>query len=247
MNITHISYLLRAYFIENKRMLLICCLATFAVLAWVYSTTTYPELSVALPYIFMLIIAGRFFQSSLKKNNTIHFFNLPVTSGEKLTSAIIVLIISSIILYLLAVGGAYTGHYFIRPILFPEASMSFYNGNVISVWETIRMNFEFYLYLVALIAAFLFGSIYFKKKAILKTICLGGGFLFAISLYNLLLIFIAFGSTEMFISSEYSFEITSKSSMLHVSFYNHFIYILPCFLILFFLSLTYLRLKETEV
>jgi hypothetical protein len=245
MNITHISYLLRAYFIENKRMLLICCLATFAVLAWVYSTTTYPELSVVLPYIFMLIIAGRFFQSSLKKNNTIHFFNLPVTSGEKLTSAIIVLIVSSIALYLLAVAGAYTGHFFLRPVLFPGASMQFYNG--VSLWETIRMDFEFSLYLVASIAAFLFGSIYFKNKAILKTITLGGGFLFAVSLYNLLLIFIAFGSTDMFIGGEYSFELTSRTSMLHTSFYDFYRYIIPCILSLFFLSLTYLRIKETEV
>ena len=245
MNITHIKYLLRAYFIENKKMLLICCLATFVVSTWGYSISTYPEFMPMLPYFCTLIIAGRFFQSSLKKNNTIHFFSLPVTSGEKLTTAIIVLIISSIGLYLLAIVGAYTGHCFIRPILFPEASMRFFHD--MSLWETFRMDFEFSLHLVASIAIFLFGSIYFKKRAILKTICLGGGFLFAISLYNLLLIFIAFGSSEMFISSEYSFEITSKSSMLHFSFYDHFIYILPCFLILFFLSLTYLSLKETEV
>jgi hypothetical protein len=246
MKITRINHLLRAYFIENKKILLIFSLATFATLAWVYTVSTYPELTLALPYFFMLFIAGRFFQSSLKKSNSTHFFNLPVTNGERLASALTILIVSSIALYILAVAGAYIGHHFIRPILFPEANMRFYNNDM-SVWSTIAINFEFTLYLVAAISIFLFGSIYFKKKAFWRTIACCGLFLFAVALYNMILLLIAFGNMNMFIGGDYTFDITSRSSMLHTSFYDILIYIILCILTFFFLSLTYLRLRETEV
>jgi len=245
MNITHITDLLRAYYIEHKKRLFIFCLATFAVMVWGYSASALPEISIFVPYFFLWILAGNFFQYSLKKNNTAHFFNLPVTAGEKLTAAIIVLLILGIVLEISGFAGAFTGRVLIRPIL--------YSGNSVmltyrmSLWDSFGMFWEGNLYFVATLSVFLFGSIYFKTKAFLKTLVCGIGFLMGIALYNMILLLIVFGTCTPFTSGEYSFELVSETNLLHDSFYAVWTYIIPVAATLFFLSLTYLRLKETEV
>jgi hypothetical protein len=240
MNITRIINLFRAHFIERKRMLLILSIIAFAV-ATLDSINGLLEQSVALFFIFLIVIAGMFFQSSLKRNNSVHFFNLPVTAGEKLVNAIVVLITLTIVFQIIMVAGAYTGYYLIRPAFNIEASGFIVDGISIlklNIWDS-----EGYVLFAAALSVFLFGSIYFKRMAFLKTLAIGAGFFIVIFLYNLLLISIAFGNSL----GEYSFYDTRRVQMLHASFYEGFEYIIPIMITLFFLSITWLRLKETEV
>jgi hypothetical protein len=72
----------------------------------------------------------------------------------------------------------------------------------------------------------------------------GMGILFGISLYYLALFFITFKTTRPTFPME--IHIPQDIPQHSLFWQNHF-YIIPIALILFFLSLTYLRLKETEV
>jgi len=236
MNIFNITNLFRAYFIENKKMLLLCSIITFASLACGFTDNSMPEFSPVLPWLILLWIAGTFFQPILKRNNSTHFFNLPVSTGEKLLSATCLIIIMGCILFLLSLAGAYTGRYLIRPLIYFK-SMEFPN----TIIECLNFNIDAITYFGAALFGFLFGSIYFKKNAFWKTLVSGLGVLFGIALYSLALISIAF-STK-FENSDYPININLGD----YQFVQNYHYIFPLVLLVFFLFLTYLRLKETEV
>ena len=245
MNITRIINLFKAYFIEYKKKLLILSIIIFAV-AMLESIDGLLEFSVALHFGILIAVAGMFFQPSLKRNNSTHFFNLPVTAGEKLAHAIVVLVTLTVVFHIITVAGTYAGYYLIRPIFNTGVNRFVVNG--MSILEESIWYLEVYFLFAAALSTFLFGSIYFKKMALFKTMAFGVGLLLIIlPLYNLLLLFIAFGSSAPFTGGEYSFEITSSVNMLHTSFYEGYTYIILSVITLFFLSLTYLRLKETEV
>jgi len=194
------------------------------------------EISILFPYLFLFVVAGIFFQSSLSKNKSAYLFNLPVTTGEKLCSAMVALMTVGVIFHILMVVGTYTGYYFVRPIFHDRTNIF-----VTNVWSILKMSFgalDYYLLFAAVGSTFLFGSIYFKKLALLKTFSLGIGCLLIIQLYNSLLLFITFGIST---------PNTTRLSMLNVAFYGEYSNAVFAIITLFFLSLTYLRLKETEV
>ena len=217
--------------------MLICSLIVFGVMAYGFTVSRMPEISPLIPFVILMWIAGTFFQSSLKKNNSTHFFNLSATSCEKLVNAIVILVLLAAIFQIFIIAGSYTGYYLLRPIFVSNEARWIANGKP-EVWEQIFMFKEAYWAFFVALSAFLFGSIYFKKNAFIKTIGIGIGGMFAIAIYSLLLVFIAFG------------EKSYQSANINVN-YNHFLlnygYIFCIALIVFFLSLTYLRLKETEV
>ena len=236
MNLTRISHLFRAYFIENKRRLLIACLAVFAAAVLDFTISYDADLSAIFASFVTFVLAASIFQPSLKKNNSTHFFNLPVTTSEKLSSAIVVTTVFTIVILLLHSAGAYTGYYGLRPILNPEAHSMYIDKNlpVVELWDTQK-----YLYFAAVLSVCLFGSIYFKKNAFWKTFAAGIGFFIGVICYQIVLIRIAFGNLNDYVTG-----LTVKIRDFEFIANYHTI---PIVLILFFLSLTYLRLKETEV
>jgi hypothetical protein len=238
MNITNIINLSRAYFIENKKTLLIQCLCVFGIGVIGFSISGMPEITPFIGHFVLLIVASRFFQSYLKKNNTTHFFTIPATSFEKFIHAIIMLIIVGIIFQILMFAGACIGHYSILPLFRTEI-----NTHGFSFLGIIIMDCKGYLYLVVALSVFLFGSIYFKNKTLIKTFCVGFGLFFGTAMLFLILLRIIFFDlrnidTELFNSININLAPIFEA--------NHY-YIIPIVLIVFFLSLTYLRLKETEV
>lgn len=246
MNITHVKHLFRAYLIENKKWLLIFCLVIFGMFTWGFSVSAMPEIAPVMPFIFTFVIASRFFQPSQKKSNATHFFTLPVTAGSKIASAISIILIFGIIFHIIGFAGAYTGRFLIRPMLFSDIMELTYRFNLRDLYV---MTPEWYLFYAVVTSVFLFGSIYFKKNAFWKTTACGIGFLMSVALYNLLLQFIAFGTWELTtIDSGISFDLISKMNIFHISFYGEYIaYGILSITTLFFLFLTWLRLKETEV
>jgi hypothetical protein len=236
MNITRITHLFRAYFIENKKMLLIGCLIVFAAAIVDLTLSYHAELSPIAAFFIIFWTAGRFFQPSLKRNNSTHFFNLPVSAGEKLIVVIVITLVFSIVIALLFQAGAYTGYYAVRPILNPVES-NMYQERGLSVNDL--WNIQEHLYFAVVLFVFLFGSVYFKKNAFWKTFACGTGFFIGIGLYLLALLRLSFGNISE-IGAETTVGLRDYSFLEN----NHFI---PIALILFFLSLTYLRLRETEV
>ncbi|MDR2971277.1 MAG: hypothetical protein LBU83_05025 [Bacteroidales bacterium] len=245
MNILNITNLFRAYFIENKKTLLICCLISFGLLAFAFTVNTMPEILPITPYIITLWFAGSFFQSSLKKNNSTHFFNLPVSNAEKFIHSVLTIIIIGAVIHLLSFAGAYTGYYLIHPLL--NNNIEEYQwivNNKIAVWDQLLMQKEAYWTYSVGGTALLFGSIYFKSKAIIKSVGSGLGILLGISFYFLALISITF---RALFNAEPLYRSSININFSDTPFLQEYYFLIPIALIVFFLSLTYLRLKETEV
>jgi hypothetical protein len=245
MNITHLRHLFRAYLIESKRTLLICSLISFGLLALAFATNAMPEILPITPYLITLWIAGSFFQFSLKKNNSVHFFNLPVTTAEKFIHAILTTLLIGIGIHLIAFVGAYIGYYLIHPLLHINIDKARWIANdKMSIWNQLIMHKKAYWFYGASLAALLFGSIYFKTKAIVKSLSSGLGFLFGIALYFWALFSITFWKD---INSIHQYNGSMDFNLADSPFWYEHYYIAPIALIVFFLSLTYLRLRETEV
>jgi len=241
MNAMRIINLLRGFFIEHKKMLLICSLIVFA--AAILDATFSYELELSVITLFIPFwIAGIFFQPLLKQNNSTFLFNLPVTARERLVNAVVVTTILVIITHLLFYVGANTGHYGLRLLLNPEAENLYARG--FSIFD---FDWHYYVFYFAVLFAFLFGSIYFKKNAFWKTLLCGTGFSLGVLFYNLALLFIVFKSTNMSVAPQYTFVNPMNLNILNSSFWQGYFDIIPIALILFFILLTYLRLKETEV
>ena len=231
MNITHIINLFRAYLIENKRILLIYCLITFVVTILGFSTNSLQVLAILVPYFILYWVAGTFFQSTLKRDNSTHFFTLPVTALEKFIHAVAVIIFLGVILLALEIAGAYIGAYLLRPL---------YNIGPI-VWQMDKSIYKLISFdALSTLSLFLFGSIYFVKNAFIKTWATVSGITIGAIIYFVGLVFLVFGnignignSVSINLANPYLFE-------------NYF-YLISIAFALFFLSLTYLRLRETEV
>jgi hypothetical protein len=169
-----------------------------------------------------------------------HTFTLPASAIEKFIHAIVIILVLGIVFQAIALAGASIGRYLILPLLRSEIhtfGYSFLSLNILTC--------DGYLMYSAFLSVFLFGSIYFNRNALLKTFGIGLGFFFGFALYSLGLLYIAFGTIEN-APENFSFELAS-SSPLHTSFWDTHYYLIPIAIIVFFLSLTYLRLRETEV
>jgi len=242
MNITRIKHLFRADFIEHKKRVILGSIICFVALAWGFAQYSGPEISPVVPFVFLLGIAGFSFQSSLKKNSTTHFFNLPVTAGEKLVNAIAVILTFCIIIYAASLAGSYIGYYIFHPLINPNGGHPAYI-NAISqkgIFNYLLLQHpQTYLYAAAALSTFLFGSIYFKKNAFWITAAIGLGFFMCMAFYMIVLLYVAFGNFET-IGSDVSIQLRNFG---FIKDYR----IIPIAITVFFLSLTYLRLRETEV
>jgi hypothetical protein len=245
MNIIRLTHLFRAYLIENKKTLLICCLISFGLLAFAFSINAMPEILPVTPYFIILWLTGSFFQFSLKKNNSAHFFNLPITTAEKFTHAILTILLIGIVIHLLAFAGAYFGYYIVHPLLHNNIDEYRWIANDrMSIWKQLTfLKGTYWVYGVG-IAALLLGSIYFKTKALLKSLGSALGLSTVFSLYFLALTYIAFGKL---LNGGNEYHDSVNFNLADSPFWQEHYYLIPIALIVFFLSLTYLRLKETEV
>jgi hypothetical protein len=240
MNLTSIKNLFRAYLIEDKKTLLIMSIIIFAIAA-LESIDGLLEISVVTHCVCIIFIAGMFFHTPIKKNNDAHIHILPVTACEKLINALVVLLLATVVFLILMVAGTYLGYYCIRPFFNSGSNILVHNG--FSILRMSILNYSSYLVFAASLSVFLFGSIYFKGRAMLKTIGAGAGFLFGIAIYFLVLL--AFSFTKEF-QGEYSLK-SMNINIADSPFFETYWHIFPIAIIVFFISLTYLRLRETEV
>ena len=231
MNLKRISYLLIAYFIENKKILLLCCFLVFAAGVLGSASNNLTVFAIALVCFIPCWIAGTFFKSSLKKNNSAHFFNLPVTTAEKLCNAIVVVFAFGAIIFTLHFLGNCIGRYGLCPFLDIANELRVSSFFILDGLSS-------FLYYAVILVVFLFGSIYFKKNAFWKTLACGIAFFIVLSLYADTLIY--FANIKLFAPTEAMFK------WRNLSFFDQS-YILPIAVIVLFGSLIYLRLKETEV
>jgi hypothetical protein len=226
----NINSLFRAYLIENKKTLFILGIIVLGITVFFYTLPSVPEDIRSSPSYLWFWLAGTFFQSYLKKNNSTHFFSLPASTGEKFIHAVVVVLFAGIAIELLSIAGAFIGHYCIHSFFY------FDEANGMSIFEMNALKFFDYLLNIAIAMGFLFGSIYFKKNAFIKSLAIGIGVLFAVAIY--------FRAMERFIYGETS---DGSVAITDLFFLQNYYFFIPIIFTLFFLVLTYLRLRETEV
>jgi hypothetical protein len=212
-----------------------------------------PEIIVLTPYLITFWIAGTFFSSSRKKNNSLHFFTFPVTAVERIIHSVLVVLVVAATMHLLSLAGSYIGYYLIHPLL--DTNMNdirwAINGKQ-SILEQQLMSLETCLYYLAAIFGFLFASLYFKKNAMLKAIAS------VAVLFGIIAIVVHFTGLEyimMPVDKHFPLSVTlngvNRVGIIHyVMWFKYgWLYqlVLPCVGTVFFWSLSYLRLRETEV
>ena len=150
-------------------------------------------------------------------------------TAEKFIHAVMVILAFGVALAALFLAGGYLGAYLIRPLYNSDANVLHVSSQILKM-----ASWDFMLSL----SIFLFGSIYFRKSAFVKTLVSMSGAGMGVTFYILGLIYIVFGglSPEM-----------SSMNIDSFSFLQNYFYVIYGIFTLFFLSLTYLRLRETEV
>jgi len=236
MNIINITNLFRAFLIESKKGLLIGCALTFGIAVLLYSVSVAQEIGLTWVY-YALFFVVAFSPFGFMKNRA-HFFTLPANTAERFIYVLLVIVVLGILFHLLALAGAYLGAYLIQPLIYSGANS--YLFSEVNIFKNNLWSWKEYLDFVTLLSPFLFGTIYFKKSAFFKTFGIAMGFLFAIALYFLALVYIIFGNMAFF---DDAIQINIANS----SFLQNYEYIFNILIAVFFLSLTYLRLRETEV
>jgi len=243
MKITSVNHLFRCYFIEKNRKLLKAVIILFS-LATLASIIEWLDISSPVIFLALIVLASMFFQPYFKKTNLPHYFNLPVTSGEKLFHAIFTLLILFFAFKIIMIFGTFIGYYLLRPVFYTAGNTLFFDA--IQILKLNIWSLEKYLLFAGMVSIFLFGSIYFKKNAIFKTLLLICGFLFC-CLIILFLVFLILN-----VNSNGNLYFRNYDNPTNVNIVDYwFIQDYYCFIYAgltpVFLALTYLRLKETEV
>jgi len=234
MNIINITNLFRAYLIESKKNLLIGCAIIFGIALLLYSVTPMWEIDLTWSYyaIFFYVVFSPF---GFMQNRA-HFFTLPANTAEKFTYVLLTIVAASILFFSLALAGAYFGAYLIHPLIYGSDNYLFSEMNI---FKDSLLSWRGYLNFVLALSVFLFGTIYFKKNSFFKTFGIAMGFIFAIAIYFIALLYIIFGGM--------AFNDSISINIANYSFLQTYDYVLTALIAVFFLSLTYLRLRETEV
>jgi len=229
MNITNINSLLKAYFIENKKTLLILCVIIFGTTLFLYTLPSVSEDVRDFPSYLWFWLAGTFFQPYLRKNSSTHFFSLPASIVEKFIHAVVIVLLAGIAIEALTSAGACVGQYFIRPFFY-------FSETNVGILELTSSKVFDYLLSLAIATGFLLGSIYFRRHAFIKSLAIGIGILFAVAIYFRVMERIVYGKL-----------LDNSAPDAELFFFQDYHSLMLCVLALFFLLLTYLRLRKTEV
>jgi len=238
MNIHKIILLYKRYCIENRRKLLQTLLGIFlgtAVISFLCSNETDGLIAVpvCIAVFIAMYLASTIFSIDLsRKENALHYLLVPANSYEKLVANLIIVhIFVNLVLLLTLFAGIIVGSS-LWSLYFQEKMISFHILQKLCVnILTIDNILEF----IGFQATFIFGSVYFRRRAFIKTFLSLVIFSLGISLLGLL-IFTVFRTGPGYyylntdrVLSEWNNKLTNM------------VWILGCWVLTFF------RLKETEI
>jgi len=241
-SLNRIQYLFSKYFIENWKR----DMSNFLILFIIAGFSGYDGgfyLSKIIFVILAIIYAGRIFGMLGYKPKGMNYLLIPASAGEKtLVNLILVNIYYLAALYICYILG----------FLFGDLIHTFIHGDVFSL-DSVRnaASFDYTTILPLLLceSILIFGSVYFKRKAIIKTVL----YLFCF----FLLIMVVDSSLVYFFTENHSIVDSTNTYYLEKSFtggsgfFSEYGKIFAIggtiFFTLFFWVLSFLRLKETEV
>ncbi|MCQ2286379.1 MAG: hypothetical protein MJZ76_05855 [Bacteroidales bacterium] len=243
MNINNIKNLFRTYFIENwKRdtwyfgvLAVIACLSTYNSL----TTTISARLCLT---VLALYYAARSFIELKRPSNCIHYLMIPASYQEKVVTKIFLANFYFVGCGILAIiTGELVGNSLNR-LTHPDCTTFLWSLNDGAT------SIVYILGTYVLMSIFFFTSVYFKGTNILKTILIGGVTCFLVTI--LVVSTVALNLYAMSMSNEpnYNYDIISTEIVNLAPHLKTFIFeILPSLVcILFFYTMSFIRLKETE-
>lgn len=225
-SLQRVKLLLIRYFVENWKINIFFLIPIFIV----------GLISVSMPIYVVLLcfFTGTYVYNFSRSDQNTHYFMIPASTFEKFT---VNLFLTYIYLTTIFILTTFLG-------VISRAIFTFVIDNknidfltIISMFFS-QFNFKFILSVFVIQSVIMFGTIYFKKNALLKTISIIIGYL----LIQLSIFIIIFVSKIEILNN----EVFEKIFMEHTLFTHSEVYF-SIFTICFFWILSYLRLRETEV
>lgn len=239
--------LARSIFVQNKSKDLRIALVVGGIMAFfglLSSLHGVHELLGFVNMVVLLVLAGTTYKMMANQPQAMAYLTLPASSAEKAVVTIAYLNVYYLILLIVSsFAGFYIGQMLQNLIiLIPFFQELFHvaEGESFSLSSVSFEEFGSNLWALTMgVSVFLFGSLYFRRYAMLKTILVGLGFITAFFIIDITIIA---GATHAYNLSAYDIDVPNIPEWLEAVMD----YLIPSLIILFFWFMTYLRLRETE-
>ncbi len=235
MNANRIKLLFIRYFLENKKKDILM-FSIFILISIFCGATNSTEIGYFLFIILLLLYSGRVFEMLKHPATGGHYLMIPASTGEKVLSGIVLTNIYYLgALWLIINGGIFLGVH-IRQWITPDFLVSIETS--IDMQQLFQIDLQTVILYFLYTAVFMFGSVYFKKQAIGKTL---------LSILALVIFFIALDSSLLYYFTNSSQSYFSSNIVFGSNWNGWMGNIMTVCAILYFWVLTYFRLKETEI
>ena len=246
-SIDRMLLLARSIFVQNKSKDLRLALVIAGVMAFFGLLSVHFEDYGVFHFLYvivLLVLAGTTFKMLTSQPRAMAYLTLPASAAEKTVVTIAYL---NIYYFLLLSVSSFVGYYFgqllqnlIAVIPFVRGIFGFDGEHVFNLSAVSFDGFgDNLLTLTMVISILLFGSLYFRKHAILKTLLTACVFGFAILILDMIVIA---SVTSGFSLTAHNFDLPDTPQWLHTLID----YAVPSIVTLFFWFMTYIRLRETE-
>ena len=246
-SIDRMMLLARSIFVQNKSKDLRLALVIAGVMAFFGLLSVHFEDYGVFHFLYvtvLLVLAGTTFKVLSNQPRAMAYLTLPASAAEKTVVTIAYL---NIYYFLLLSVSSFIGYYFGQLLQNLIAIIPFFRdlfgAEGSHTFTLSAVSFKDFgdnlLTLTMAISILLFGSLYFRKHAILKTLLVLCGFCFAILILDMIVIA---SVTSGFSLTAYNFDLPDTPQWFHTLIE----YAVPSVVTLFFWFMTYIRLRETE-
>ena len=232
LSLTRIKHLLNRYFIENWKKDLYVGLVLLVI---AFASNPKAGFSSFVFMVMVLVYTGRIFCNLAHKESAQHYLMIPASTTEKLITNIF---LSHIYYVLLLLVFLVLGILLRALILAPYCDAS----DCYSIIDAKMSMFCFssYVSFLCFQSILVFGSVYFKKNAFIKTLLSIAAFLFFLTMLVIFIIRMYIGSMTLPVV-EFDNYVKNPSASFYLST------IISIVITCFFWILSYFRLRETEV
>lgn len=233
MNLMHIKNIINEYLISNWRRDLLNIGLIVGICAFFFTLFKLPGLALVC-LVVVLVVTSRMFWKLGNPSSAIQYLTIPASTAEKWLGNILIVNVYVVLLTFAAAFLGSTAGYLVRPLLIDETySLSEpYMGWIRDLSDlTILDCFTW-------ISVFFFGSVYFRKKAAVKTFLTIGVCFIALFILVLTTLLINIGPHGMwsYQGEEVAYRVVTYSWR----------WIMDIAIMVYFYGLSYLRLRETE-
>lgn len=233
MNLMHIKNIINEYLISNWRRDLLNIGLIVGICAFFFTLFKLPGLALVC-IVVVLVVTSRMFWKLGNPSSAIQYLTIPASTAEKWLGNILIVNVYVVLLTFAAAVIGSTAGYFVRP-LFSDETYSLSGPYMEWLCDLSDLTI---LDCFTWISVFFFGSVYFRKKAAVKTFLTIGVCFIALFILVLTTLLINIGPHGMwsYQGEEVAYRVVTYSWR----------WIMDIAIMVYFYGLSYLRLRETE-